>query len=79
MFQKCSKLQHVTCLATDKSAMYCTNYWLSGVASAGTFVKAAGFSGWTTGTSGIPSGWTVDDYVQPAEEPVEQPAGESVE
>ena len=27
----------------------------------GTFVKAASMTSWTTGTSGIPSGWKVQD------------------
>ena len=78
MFQGCRNLQNVTCLATDISATDCTSSWLAGVASTGTFNKAAGVT-WSKGVNGIPSGWTVNEYVQPAEEPVEQPAGESVE
>ena len=58
MFAGCSKLQNVTCLATDISAENCTSTWLGGVASTGTFVKASGFNGWTTGVNGIPEGWT---------------------
>ena len=72
MFNMCSRLKNVTCLATNISAQECTHGWLSGVASTGTFVKASGFDGWSTGTSGIPSGWTIDDYVQPANELVEK-------
>ena len=78
MFYGCTNLQNVTCLATDISATDCTSSWLAGVASTGTFNKAAGVT-WSKGVNGIPSGWTVNEYVQPAEEPVEQPAGESVE
>lgn len=59
MFSGCTKLNSVTCLATDISAVECTNYWLNGVAATGTFTKAASMTGWTTGVSGIPSGWTV--------------------
>lgn len=63
MFQGCTKLSSVTCLATDISATKCTNNWLAGVAEKGTFVKATG-SSWSTGPSGIPSGWDVVDYVE---------------
>ena len=76
MFQGCRNLQNITCLATNLSGVNCTNNWLSGVASKGTFVKAAGFNGWSTGTSGIPTGWTVKEPGQQSEEPVEQPAKE---
>ena len=62
MFQGCTKLNAVTCLATDISAINCTNNWLKGVASTGTFTKAASMTSWTTGESGIPSGWSVKNY-----------------
>ena len=62
MFYNCTSLNNITCLATDMSAAYCTNGWLRGVASSGTFTKAASMS-WPTGDSGIPDGWTVEDYV----------------
>ncbi len=62
MFKGCLSLNSVTCLATDISAYRCTDDWLSGVASTGMFYKAASMTGWTTGESGIPSGWTVQDY-----------------
>ena len=58
MFQGCTKLNSVTCLATDISAEGCTAMWLSGVAATGTFTKA-GTTSWTTGVNGIPEGWTV--------------------
>ena len=61
MFKGCTKLNSVTCLATDISASEATTAWLDGVAADGTFTKAAGMTGWTTGESGIPSGWTVVD------------------
>lgn len=61
MFMDCSSLKYIKCLATDISARYCTTYWVSGVSSTGTFVKSASMSDWTTGTSGIPKGWTVID------------------
>lgn len=61
MFSGCTSLNSVTCLATDNSASYCTLNWLSNVSSSGTFTKAASMSDWTTGVSGIPSGWTVQN------------------
>ena len=60
MFSGCSNLNYINCLATDMSAANCTKYWVLGVASTGTFVKAAGTS-WSTGTGGIPEGWTVEE------------------
>ena len=58
MFSGCSSLNSVTCLATDISARDCTGDWLDGVATSGTFTKAPSMSDWTSGNSGIPSGWT---------------------
>ncbi len=65
MFKGCSSLSTVTCLATSTAtdAYYCTEDWLDGVASTGTFYKAASMESWTTDSaSGIPSGWTPQDY-----------------
>ena len=59
MFSGCSSLNYIKCLATDISATGCTSNWVTNVASTGTFVKAASMTSWTTGTSGIPTGWTV--------------------
>ena len=61
MFSKCTKINYIKCLATNISASGCTEGWVNKVASTGTFVKAASMTGWTTGTSGIPSGWTVQN------------------
>lgn len=61
MFRGCTKLANVKCLATDISASSCVASWLSGVASSGTFVKAAAMTSWPSGASGIPEGWTVED------------------
>lgn len=58
MFYGCSSLRYIKCLATDISASVPTTYWVSGVASTGTFVMPS-FVPWTRGTSGIPTGWTV--------------------
>ena len=70
MFQNCSSLNDIKCLATNISATDCTWNWVSGVASTGTFVKAADMTGWTTGTNGIPVNWTVEEYVNYAKEPL---------
>ena len=58
MFSGCSNLNYIKCLATDRKGINCIQYWVSEVASTGTFVKAAG-TYWPTSTSGIPEGWTV--------------------
>lgn len=59
MFDQCSKLNYIKCLATNISASNCTTNWVRGVASSGTFVKAASMNSWPRGNNGIPSGWTV--------------------
>ncbi|MBR5095996.1 MAG: SUMF1/EgtB/PvdO family nonheme iron enzyme, partial [Treponema sp.] len=60
MFKGCSSLNKVTCLATNISASNCTTDWLDGVATSGTFTKAAAMNDWTIDNpSGIPAGWTV--------------------
>ena len=58
MFTQCAKLNAVTCLATDISASYCTDYWLTDVSATGTLITPAS-TAWTTNSeSGIPTGWT---------------------
>ena len=59
MFQNCTNLRNIILLATDISAIDCLTDWVSGVASSGTFTKAAAMTSLPTGTSGIPEGWTV--------------------
>ena len=61
MFQGCTNLNYIKCLATNISVFDCTGGWVYNVASSGTFVKAANMESWTTGNSGIPNGWTVQD------------------
>lgn len=62
MFNNCTNLNYIKCLATDISATDCTSLWVQGVSSqTGTFVKSSSMSSWTTGKSGIPSGWTVQN------------------
>ena len=63
MFYGCTKLKYIKCLTTDISATNCTQGWVDGVAATGTFVKSLNMSSWTTGINGIPTGWTVLNYV----------------
>ena len=62
MFRGCQKLSSITMLATDISASDCLRNWVNGVASTGTFTKAASMTSLPSGVSGIPTGWTVVDY-----------------
>lgn len=62
MFGYCTNLNEVTCNATTIRS-YATQGWLSGVSSTGTFYKNANMESWTSGSNGIPSGWTVEDIV----------------
>ena len=57
MFKDCSSLNYVKCLAKNISALECTLEWMEGVAGSGTFVTPS-TTGWSTGVSGIPGGWT---------------------
>ena len=61
MFSGCKNLNYIKCLATNVSGYSYTNYWVSGVASTGTFVKNPDMASWPTGDNGIPTGWTVQD------------------
>ena len=63
MFTDCYSIKYIKCLATSIYNDLYTWSWVSGPCGSviGTFVKAANATGWTTGVSGIPSGWTVQD------------------
>ena len=61
MFDGCTSLNYIKCLATDISATYCTQSWVDGVASTGTFVKNPNMTSWKPGTDGIPTGWAVQN------------------
>ena len=62
MFNGCSKLNSITMLATDISASNCLKRWVEGVATTGTFTKAAAMTSLPTGRNGIPEGWEVQNY-----------------
>ena len=71
MFYGCTKLNSVTMLATNiPENKNCLTDWMSGVPTGegkGTFTKHKDMTSLPTGASGIPSGWTVQDYVAPGE------------
>lgn len=60
MFMYCTKLNYVKCLATNTFLTDDTNNWLTNVSATGDFYAPKGIS-WTTGTNGIPQGWTRHD------------------
>ena len=62
MFYQCGTLENVTCLATTINGTDCTTDWLYEVNNSGTFTKAKGASCWPGGPSGIPYGWSVNEY-----------------
>ena len=65
MFNGCTNLNYIKMLATDISATDCLYNWVIEVSSTGTFVKHPNMTSLSTGTSGIPTGWTVyteDEY-----------------
>ena len=59
MFQNCSSLSKIKCYAVT-IASDSVNQWVERVSSVGTFVKKRGVT-WSSGTSGIPTGWTVEE------------------
>lgn len=59
MFNGCSKLESIVCMATSITLDNVTAGWVSGVSATGTFTKAASMTSWTSGLNGIPSGWKV--------------------
>ena len=65
MFNGCTNLNYIKMLATDISATDCLYNWVIEVSSTGAFVKHPNMTSLPTGSSGIPTGWTVyteDEY-----------------
>ena len=60
MFWYCTSLNYIKCLATDISAEFCTDGWLSDVSATGDFYTPSATI-WTSGANGIPTGWTRHD------------------
>ena len=66
MFQGCTSLNEIRVSATDISADRCTMSWVQNVSSTGDFYCNPD-TAWTTGSDGIPNGWTrhnIADYPQ---------------
>ena len=59
MFKGCTNLNYIKMLATDISASYCLNNWVSGVSTTGTFVKHPEATWDVRGVNGVPEGWTI--------------------
>lgn len=59
MFYNCSSLNYIKAYFTTTPSNSYTQNWVRGVASTGTFVKSKSATWTTTGTNGVPSGWTV--------------------
>lgn len=59
MYTNCSNLVSITCNAVNMTATNCTNNWVSGVQSGGTFFANVD-AVWPTGDSGVPSDWTIE-------------------
>ena len=59
MFYGCTSLKTIRCRA-KVTASSATLYWMYGVETAGTFYGHSEY-GWSTGVSGIPSGWTFEE------------------
>ena len=57
MFERCTHLNTVTTYAQDISATNCLQLWLNSVAATGDFYNEGGAT-YTSGASGIPTGWT---------------------
>jgi len=66
MFYGCSSLKTITCLLKLSSIMYnyYTKDWVYNVPSGGVFYKNTEMTKWETDSNrGVPSGWTVQNYV----------------
>ena len=72
MFKGCTRLKSVTMLATNiPENKNCLTDWMYGVPTGegkGTFTKHKDMTSLPTSASGIPTGWTVQDYEAPGEE-----------
>ena len=69
MFNGCTNLNYVKCLATDTSATDCTKDWLSNVAATGTFECDNKKYFTVDSPNGIPVGWTITEINPDVEKP----------
>ena len=67
MFQGCSNLNKITMLADalhySVIPTNALNYWVNGVAQSGMFIKSPVAEAYKNDYSGIPTGWTIQNYV----------------
>jgi hypothetical protein len=59
MFSQCTSLNRIKMLAITLDGYYPLSYWMNGVSSSGTFIKNAQATWTNSGSSGVPTGWTV--------------------
>lgn len=59
MFSGCTNLHHIKCMAKYGMGGTNTQNWVQGVSSTGTFIKHPNATEWSSGSNGIPEGWTV--------------------
>ena len=62
MFSNCSKLNYIEMLATLLKTTSLDS-WVKNVSATGTFIKSPKMTSLSSGVSGIPAGWTVEDNV----------------
>jgi hypothetical protein len=60
MFSGCTNLNYIKAMFITTPSKTYTRNWVSGVAASGTFVKNSAATWTTTGTNGVPTGWTVE-------------------
>ena len=63
MFSYCTKLNHVRAAFTTTPSSSYTSSWLLSVSSTGTFEKNAAATWSVSGSTGVPSSWTITTYV----------------
>jgi hypothetical protein len=67
MFEGCSNLNKITMLADalhySDIPTNALNYWVNGVAQSGMFIKSPVAEAYINDISGIPTGWTIQNYV----------------
>ena len=61
MFNGCTNLQYIECLATDISAPSATINWTKGIEKFGVLMKNPEMKGWKRGESAVPTEWDIDD------------------
>ena len=59
MFVNCRQINYIKAMFTTTPSDSYTNSWVSDVAATGIFVKNANATWDVTGSSGVPSGWTI--------------------